>query len=86
MFKWPPKQSQALSKAIQDRFKARTPKGRQDHYLKLTDELTGFEMSIRFTNKKKLENAFKALKEAEYYPRMDMISKPKLGEGEYIPS
>lgn len=87
MFKWPPKEAQALSKAIQERFKARTPKGRQDHYLRITDTLTGFTQPIPFTNKSVALDIMKRInKSSPNPPEMEVVSKPKLEEGEYISS
>lgn len=84
--KWPPKEAKAFSKAIQDRFKARTPKGKQDHFLRITDVLSGFVMNIPFTSKEKAREALKLLNTAKIPPEAEIVSKPKLEEGEYIPS
>ena len=87
MFKWPPKEAQALSKAIQERFKARTPKGRQDHYLRITDELTGFTISVPYTNKAEAIYIMNRMnKRSRIPPAMEVVSTPKLEDGEYIPS
>lgn len=87
LFKWPPKEAQeAFSKAIQERFKARTPKGRQDHYLRITDELTGFTISVPYTNKEEAKYIMNRMnRRSRIPPAMEVVSKDKLQDGEYIP-
>lgn len=84
--KWPPKEAEAISKAIQERFKARTPKGKQDHFLKCTNVITGNVELYKFSSKPKRAAAKKALAASENPPQMELVSKPKLEEGEYIKS
>lgn len=85
LFKWPPKEAQALPKAIQERFKART-KHELIHYLQVTDEFSGLTMTISFPTKQLMMDAKRALKKSSDPGKIESISKPKLGEGEYIPS
>lgn len=84
MFKWPPKEAKDLSRKIQERFKARSPKGKQSHTLYLTDEFTGFTFSMSFSSKKKMDTAKRALEQAIIPPQIETKSKPRLEEGEYI--
>lgn len=84
MFKWPPKEAQDFSRKIQERFKARTPKARQQHFLKLKDGLTSYQLSIPFSSKAKALAARKALELSDSIPAMEIISRPKLEEGDYI--
>lgn len=85
-FKWPPKEAEAISKAIQDRFKARTPRVRLVHHLYITSTLSGDRHVITFRRKIDAIVAMKHIRLAAFPPDMEIVSKPKLEEGEYIPS